>query len=567
MILYLLSRDNLAIKAVQTISTYEFKEDIDFGDTSSIVLADYVQMEDGDFALIKDGSEQVFFGICQEIKPSDAGYTVILRQKETLFDATIFCDGEAVIQTAGIEDYIVKAIKDNFAASGDALMDIDYIQAVAATHTPIAAKVSTIASVDNGVFNLKTFLGNVRQNYGIFLDFTVDNGAIVIAVNRREQAVLNVDTKLPEIMDLTETYSVKVLARLIVKWDTPKEYATVENVQVVEKNVQTVTDDVKTLSSGVCVFTGGATAVQSRNAAGTTLYRMQLQNNGTMTVYSSTDGGKTWTAMAAMFNNRIRFNQILQAYDGKVSRDILWVYDDGDDYNYGSEVILQGAGNMYVGSGESPRSLYSANGVSASEIMYLSSDGSIAFVCNCNTIANRKTAWLSSTALYPAANGGFTLGTSSLRWGQIYSTAGSISTSDRNQKHDIKELEEDRAVGLIMGAIPVTYKYNDGTSGRTHWGLIAQDIEELLTALGLGPVDFAGFSKSQKERADERTGELIPVLDDKGQTIYEYGLRYEEFVAPLIKTVQAQKRQIDDLETRITKLEARLNKVEEKAVR
>ena len=54
---------------------------------------------------------------------------------------------------------------------------------------------------------------------------------------------------------------------------------------------------------------------------------------------------------------------------------------------------------------------------------------------------------------------------------------------------------------------------------------------------------------------DERTGELSPVLDKDSNPIYEYGLRYEEFVAPLIKTIQAQQCKIDSLEKRIQKLE------------
>ncbi|KMW13744.1 hypothetical protein HMPREF9470_05055 [[Clostridium] citroniae WAL-19142] len=299
----------------------------------------------------------------------------------------------------------------------------------------------------------------------------------------------------------------------------------------------------------------GWASLQSENPDNGNMYRLQLQANGTITVYSSTDGGTTFSPQIAIFNSRLRFSQTLEAYDGKNNRPVLKVYDDGDEYNYGSEVILEGGGNMYVGSGESATNLYNAQGISAGETMYLTSDNSIALVANCNTISNRKTAYLSASALYPVANGTFTLGTSSLRWGQIYSTAASISTSDRNQKHDEAELDEERAAALIMGARPVTYKYNDGTSGRTHWGLIAQDIETLLDALGIDAEDFAGFVKSPKEQADERTGELSPVLDKDGNPIYEYGLRYEEFVAPLIKTIQAQQRKIDSLEERLSRLE------------
>lgn len=299
----------------------------------------------------------------------------------------------------------------------------------------------------------------------------------------------------------------------------------------------------------------GWAALQSENPDNGNMYRLQLQKDGSVTFYSSTDNGATWNTKAAVFNHQVLFNQILQAWDGKNSRNVLKVYDDGDTYNYGSEVILEGCGNMYVGSGESATGLYNALGVSSGETLYLASDGSVVLVSNCQTIANRKAAYLSASALYPGSNGAFTLGTASLRWGQIYSTASTISTSDRTQKHDVAELDEEQAAALIMGARPVTYKYNDGTSGRTHWGLIAQDIESLLDALGIDAADFAGFVRSKKEQVDERTGELSPVLDKDGNPIYEYGLRYEEFVAPLIKTIQVQQCRIDSLEERIRKLE------------
>ena len=305
----------------------------------------------------------------------------------------------------------------------------------------------------------------------------------------------------------------------------------------------------------IIIGSTGWTALQSENPDNGNMYRLQLQKDGTVTFYSSTDGGTTWNTKTAVFNHQVLFNQILQAWDGKNSRAVLKVYDDGDTYNYGSEVILEGGGNMYVGSGESATNLYNTYGPSSGETTYLTSDNSVVLVTNCQTIANCKAAYLSASALYPGSNGGFTLGTSSHRWGQIYSTASSISTSDRNQKHDVAELDEERAVALIMGARPVTYKYNDGTSGRTHWGLIAQDIETLLAEIGIDAADFAGFVKSPKEQVDERTGELSPVLDKDGNPIYEYGLRYEEFVAPLIKTIQAQQCKIDSLEERLSRLE------------
>lgn len=52
---------------------------------------------------------------------------------------------------------------------------------------------------------------------------------------------------------------------------------------------------------------------------------------------------------------------------------------------------------------------------------------------------------------------------------------------------------------FILALNPVSYKLNDGTSGRTHYGLIYQDVETILNALGMTSLDFAGFIKSPKE--------------------------------------------------------------------
>ena len=67
-------------------------------------------------------------------------------------------------------------------------------------------------------------------------------------------------------------------------------------------------------------------------------------------------------------------------------------------------------------------------------------------------------------------------------------------------------------------------------------------------------MDFAGFIKSPKTET---------VMDEEGAVIeekvieneYLYGLRYEEFIAPLIKTVQLQQKEIDALNERLSKLE------------
>nr|DAO88601.1 MAG TPA: Baseplate component [Caudoviricetes sp.] len=169
-----------------------------------------------------------------------------------------------------------------------------------------------------------------------------------------------------------------------------------------------------------------------------------------------------------------------------------------------------------------------------------------------------------------AGDGLLNLGNGSHRWAVVYSKTGSINTSDRNEKNTIADIDPEQAEKLIMGLKPSTFKFNDGTSGRTHWGLISQDIEELLPQIGMSDLDFAGFIKTPKTEdyyedvpevvTDEETGEEKTVTrkELKTRTVegeYVYALRYSEFISPLICMVQKQQKQIENLERRLSALE------------
>lgn len=133
----------------------------------------------------------------------------------------------------------------------------------------------------------------------------------------------------------------------------------------------------------------------------------------------------------------------------------------------------------------------------------------------------------------------------SKRWKYVYAqymyvSSGTAVTSDRNLKNTINDLDAEMSKELITRLKPSSYKYNESESDRTHFGLIAQDVEDVLKEMGLTTKDFAGLVIEQpKEKGENKT----------------YALRYEEFIAPLIKTVQMQQKTIENLEERLSKLE------------
>lgn len=223
---YILDNHDLSIKDILEFETYDFRTDIDFDNKSSITVPRKPEITDDDFVICKDGNTVIYTGICEHCKGTSEreSYGISLMQIEQLFSRKIFVGDETVIIGNGIEDFIFNEIRDNFIKSGDNMMDKPYITVDAVTHTPIAAKVET----ENGIYNLKTYLGNVKQYYGIFLEFSFEEaGKLHITIQKKEREELPIDTGISDITAYNEVYEITVLAKLIVRWKIPDREGTI----------------------------------------------------------------------------------------------------------------------------------------------------------------------------------------------------------------------------------------------------------------------------------------------------------------------------------------------------
>jgi hypothetical protein len=245
-----------------------------------------------------------------------------------------------------------------------------------------------------------------------------------------------------------------------------------------------------------------------------------------------------------------------------------FLYNDGTRFNF-NPLPLVTAGSLGVGMYQTtpgaPLHVHTAANANFVAI-YNTSQPTIGY------FNDAFSAWVNmsvqgSNAFWPQADNNLTCGGTSHRWNTVFAVTGTINTSDGRLKKDIAPstlglafIEDlnpvsykwivERNVGsrvpdyeeevpettTIDGeVIPATTKtiYKDvltpvpGT--RTHWGLIAQDVKNAVTAAG---VDFAGLHEGDAESPD-------------------MGLNYSEFVAPLVKAVQ-------ELSARVKALEAQL---------
>jgi len=150
-----------------------------------------------------------------------------------------------------------------------------------------------------------------------------------------------------------------------------------------------------------------------------------------------------------------------------------------------------------------------------------------------------KPAFDSSTA-----NFSVDLGASANRFQDVYAINATIQTSDKKEKTDISD--SDLGLDFVNRLTPKSFKRLKGgePETRTHYGLVAQDVETVLVDISKTNVDFAALIKS-------------PITDEDGKDTGEhrYGLRYDEFLGPIISAIKELSTKIDNLTTRVAALE------------
>ncbi|MHA6299737.1 DUF2793 domain-containing protein [Devosia sp. CAU 1758] len=127
--------------------------------------------------------------------------------------------------------------------------------------------------------------------------------------------------------------------------------------------------------------------------------------------------------------------------------------------------------------------------------------------------------------LRPAVDNSRTLGASGARWSAVWSATGTIQTSDRRHKSDI--VPSDLGLDFIRLLEPVRFQWKGG-DGRSHYGLIAQQVAEAAQELG---ADFGGH-----------------VLADPDEPMSQQALRYDQFIAPLVAAVKVLADRVEELE-------------------
>jgi len=133
-------------------------------------------------------------------------------------------------------------------------------------------------------------------------------------------------------------------------------------------------------------------------------------------------------------------------------------------------------------------------------------------------------------AVYPIVDTPYSLGTASFRWSEVFAVAGTINTSDQNEKQQIRSLtSNEQAVAVRLKGLIKAFKFNSaveskGDAARIHVGVIAQEVKSAFEAEGLDAHHYGVFC------SDTWT-------DDDGVEQTRLGVRYEELYGFIISTL------------------------------
>jgi hypothetical protein len=145
--------------------------------------------------------------------------------------------------------------------------------------------------------------------------------------------------------------------------------------------------------------------------------------------------------------------------------------------------------------------------------------------------------------LLPDVNEGTQLGNSSFRWLGLWAVDGTINTSDRRDKSNIRAINY--GLNEVLKMNPVSFNWKNRKDQDTKLGLIAQDLLKLVPEVVK--------THEWQTTSDDENVPLEKVELDR------LGVYYSDLIPVLIKAIQEQQEVIDSQNQKIDTIEMKLN--------
>ena len=216
--MWIFDYNDLSVKDIVEIADYELNIDEETNANSITKVLKQTNAKARDIIAIKKNNEVVYWGILQEIQNQNGEkmYEYIKKYITNLFDRKIVLEDENIIRTTGVEDFIANAIRKNFIDNIDTFINLNWLEIVVKTHTP---KEVSVTNVENGIYNLHTWMTNCTQNYDIVYSFSIVGGKLVMTIEAVSLEKELIDTQAQPISNYSEVFETDVVSKVVVKYN------------------------------------------------------------------------------------------------------------------------------------------------------------------------------------------------------------------------------------------------------------------------------------------------------------------------------------------------------------
>lgn len=210
---------DFTVKDIVEISDYEINIDEETNANSIIKVLKKTTAKARDIIIVKKNNDVVYWGIIDNIQ-NESGkqlYEYITKYITNLFNQNIKLENEDLIKTTGVEDFIEDAITNNFISNTDMFINKTYLELEVKTHN---TKQTSVSNVQDGIYNLHTWITNCTQNYDIVYSFSIVNKKLVMTIENKTYSKELIDTKAQSISNYTEVFETDVVSKVTVLTST-----------------------------------------------------------------------------------------------------------------------------------------------------------------------------------------------------------------------------------------------------------------------------------------------------------------------------------------------------------
>lgn len=213
---------DFSVKDIVEISDYEINIDEETNANSIIKVLKKNNAKARDIVAVKKNNDIVYWGIIDNISNENGKqlYQYTTKYITNLFDEKIKLENENLIKEKGVEDFIEKAITNNFISNVDTFINKKYLQLNVKTHTK---KQTSVTNVENEIYNLHTWITNCTQNYDIVYSFSVQNKKLVMTIENKTYNKELIDTQAQAISNYIEVFETDVVSKVVVLYSKVNE--------------------------------------------------------------------------------------------------------------------------------------------------------------------------------------------------------------------------------------------------------------------------------------------------------------------------------------------------------